>query len=132
MSMQLLTFLQLILIIALYLLVIVMVPAAVFHSKFEDHPFYVRYTAYACIGNFYVMNLVFVLQLFHVSNRATLILGLVIPALLGIAAFHWQDWVKATLVSAGETTHNVIVNTMGIRLFFARIFQNVGQGLLAT
>lgn len=131
MSMQLLTLLQLLLIIALYLFVIVLIPAAVFHSKFEDHPFYVRYTAYACIGNFYVMNLVFVLQLLHVSNRVTLILGIAIPALLGIAAFHWQDWVKSTLVTAGETTHNVIVNTMGIRLFLARIFQNLGQALMA-
>ena len=132
MSMQLLTFLQLIEIIALYLGVIVLVPAAVFHSKFEDHPFYVRYTAYACIGNFYVMNLVFFLQLFGISNRTTLVLGVVIPALLGIAAFHWQDWVKASLVTAGEATHNVIVSTMGFRLFFARIFQNLGQALLRT
>ena len=50
MSMELLTFLQLIYVIALYLGVVVLIPAAVFHGKFEDHPFYVRYTAYTCIG----------------------------------------------------------------------------------
>ncbi len=129
MSMELLTLLQLIYVIAIYLGVVVLIPAAVFHGKLEDHPFYVRYTAYACIGNFYLMNLVLVLQLLHISNRTTLILGVVIPALLGIAAFHWQDWVKASLVSAGETTHNVIVNTMGVRLFVVRIFQNLGKSV---
>ena len=123
------TFIQLITIIALYLGVVVLIPAAVFHKKFENHPFYVRYTAYTCIGNFYVINLVFVLQLLKISNRATLILGIVLPALIGIAAYHWQDWVKASLVSAGETTHNVMVNTMGFRLFFSRIFQLAWQAL---
>jgi len=132
MSMQLLTFLQLICVIAIYLGVVVLIPAAVFHGKFEDHPFYVRYTAYTCIGNFYLINLVFLLQLLHVSNRATLILGVVIPALVAIAVFHWQDWVKASLMTAGETTKNVIGNTMGFRLFFARIFQNLGQAVLKT
>ena len=132
MSMELLTLLQLISVIAIYLGVIVLIPAAVFHGKFEDHPFYVRYTAYTCIGNFYVMNLVLFLQLFHISNKVTLILGVVIPALLGIAAFHWQDWVKASLVTAGETTHNVIVNTMGMRLFLTRISQNLGQATMNT
>lgn len=130
MSMQLLTFLQLISVIAIYLGVVVLIPAAVFHGKFEDHPFYVRYTAYTCIGNFYLINLVFLLQLLHISNKATLILGVVIPALIAISVFHWQDWVKASLVSAGESTRNVIVNTMGFRLFFARIFQNLGQATL--
>ncbi len=129
MSMELLTFLQLIYVIALYLGVVVLIPAAVFHGKFEDHPFYVRYTAYTCIGNFYLMNLVFLLQLFKISNRVTLILGVVLPALIGIAAFHWQEWVKASLISAGETTHNVLVSTMGFRLFFSRIFQNLWQAI---
>ncbi|MBP5282097.1 MAG: amino acid ABC transporter permease, partial [Lachnospiraceae bacterium] len=127
MSMELLTFLQLLYIIVIYLGVVVLIPAAVFHGKFEDHPFYVRYTAYTCIGNFYLMNLVFLLQLLHISNRVTLILGVVIPALIAVAVYHWRDWVKASLVQAGETTHNVIVNTMGMRLFFNRIFQNLGQ-----
>lgn len=132
MSMQLLTLLQLLYILVLYVGVVILIPAAVFHSKFEDRPFYVRYTAYTCIGNFFLMNLVFVLQLLKISNRVTLILGVIIPALLGIAAFHWQEWVKATLVTAGETTHNVMVNTMGFRLFFVRIFQNLGQAFTTT
>lgn len=132
MSMELLTFLQLIYIIAIYLGVVVLIPAAVFHGKFEDHPFYVRYTAYTCIGNFYLMNLVFLLQLLHISSRATLILGVVLPALIAIAVYHWQDWVKTSLVQAGETTHNIIVNTMGVKLFFTRISQNLGQAILNT
>ena len=52
MSMQLLTLLQLIIIIALYLGVVVLIPAAVFHKKFENHPFYVRYTAYTSLAIF--------------------------------------------------------------------------------
>lgn len=127
MSMEFLTLIQLLYVSLLYVIVYILVPAAVFHRKFEDKPLYVRVMAYITIGNFYVMNLVYVLQLMHISSRATLIVGYVIPTLLAIAVFNWQEWVKASLVNAGETTHNVMVNTMGIRLFFTRIFQNFWQ-----
>ena len=32
------------------------------------------------VGNFYLMNLVFLLQLLHISNRWTLLFGTIIPA----------------------------------------------------
>lgn len=127
MSMEFLTLIQLLYVSLLYIIVYILVPAAVFHRKFEGRPLYVRVMAYLTIGNFYVMNLVYLLQLLHISNRATLILGYLIPVLLAIAVFNWQEWVKASLVNAGETTHNVMVNTMGIRLLFIRLFQNFWQ-----
>lgn len=129
MLMEVLTLLQLLAIALLYIFVFILAPAAVFHRKFEDRPVFVRFMAYLTIGNFYVMNLVYLLQLFHIANRITLILGYLIPMLLVIAVMNWQEWVKTSLVTAGETTHNVMVNTMGIRLFFTRVFQLSWQAI---
>lgn len=132
MSMQLLTLFQLLGVAILYVAVFILLPALTFHRIFEGRPVFVRFTAYLTIGNFYVINLVFLLQLLHISNRTTLILGVVIPMLIVIAAMNWQEWVKASLVTAGETTHNVMVNTMGFRLLFTRIFQNIWQAIVNT
>ena len=127
MVMEVLTLLQLLYIALLYAVVFILIPSAVFHRLFENRPLFVRFMAYVTIGNFYVMNLVYLLQLLHISNRVTLIIGYVVPLLLVVAVMNWREWVKATIVNAGETTHNVIVNTMGFRLLFVRIFQNFGK-----
>lgn len=132
MSMQLLTLLQLLGVAILYILVFLGLPALTFHRKLEDRPVFVRFMAYLTIGNFYVMNLVFLLQLLHISNRVTLILGVALPMLITIAVMNWKEWVKASLVTAGETTHNVMVNTMGFRLLFTRIFQAFWQAVCNT
>lgn len=47
----------------------------------------VRFMAYFLTGNFYCMNLVMLLQLLHISHRATLIIGTLAP-FLAVAAKH--------------------------------------------
>lgn len=132
MSMQFLTLLQLVGVAILYIGIFIILPGLTFRGKFAGRPVFVRFMAYLSIGNFYVMNLVFFLQLFSISNRTTLILGVLIPMLIAIAVMNWQEWVKASLVTAGETTHNVMVSTMGFRLLFTRIFQNFWQAVVST
>lgn len=81
MSMETLTILQLTGMFCAYLLVTVGLPAFVFGGKLHGHSAPERFMLYFMTGNFYIMNLVFVLQLLKISHPATLILGTLIPAL---------------------------------------------------
>ncbi|MGN0141129.1 MAG: amino acid ABC transporter permease, partial [Roseburia sp.] len=79
MPMQLLTILQFAGILGAYGLLVIGLPALVFYKKFQKERFCVRFLIYLTIGNFYVINLVFLLQLLHISNRVTLLAGTVLP-----------------------------------------------------
>ena len=74
MSMSTLTILQIIQMFAAYTIMTVLLPAAIFHKKLAGIKLTVRFMIYITIGNFYIMNLVFLLQLLHISNRYTLLL----------------------------------------------------------
>ena len=82
MSMVTLTILQLAGIFCAYLFVTVGIPAFVFGRKLRGRSAAERFLLYFMTGNFYVMNLVFVLQLLKISYPITLILGTLIPAVV--------------------------------------------------
>lgn len=125
MSMQILTVLQFIYMLAAYMGVIVILPAIVFYPFFEGRPTAVKLISYLTIGNFYVMNLVFVLELLHISNRFTLIAGVAVPACAAIGYIHWNSWAKNALTFAGEATYGMMLKTMGVRLLLSKLFQSV-------
>ena len=129
MSMHVLTVFQISYITILYLLVIIGVPAIAFGRFFKKYPFAVRFMAYLAIGNFYVINVVFALQILHICNRYTLALGFIIPMLVATARLNWKYWFRESLMSAGEATHNVMVSTMGVRLLITRVFGLLGKAL---
>ncbi len=80
MSMNMLTFLQMTGIFCAYLLVTLGLPAFVLERKLKpEHSLTERFLIYFMIGNFYVMNLVFILQLLKLSNFFTLIMGTLVP-----------------------------------------------------
>ncbi len=81
MSMQVLTGLQTAGIFGAYLLTSVGLPAFVFGGRLKGHRRLERFVLYFTIGNFYMMNLVFLLQLLKISCPATLILFTAAPAL---------------------------------------------------
>ena len=75
MSMTVLTLWQLTGIFCAYLFVTVGLPAFVFGKKLRGHRAPERFMLYFMTGNFFVMNLVFALQLLKISYPVTLILG---------------------------------------------------------
>lgn len=81
MSMTMLTILQMTGIFALYSVITVGIPALFFHGKVRDRRALERFMVYFTIGNFYIMHIVFALELMHIANRITLI-----TAAVGIAA----------------------------------------------
>ncbi len=127
MSMQLLTIMQFAGVFGIYVFLAVLLPALVFYRKFKQEPFYARFMVYITFGNFYIMNLVFAVQLLHISNRFTLILGTVIFFLLAIRKVYrirplnsFKNMLKSLV--------RVLKGTMGLRLLIKRIlwyFNNI-------
>lgn len=82
MPMQVLTLLQTAAVFGAYLFVSVGLPAFVFGRKLTEHRMLERFLLYFMIGNFYIINLVYLLQLLKISYPVTLALGTYVPALL--------------------------------------------------
>lgn len=124
MSMQIMTVLQFTGILAAYLLLIFLLPALIFYKKFRKQRFCVRVLIYFTIGNFYVMNLVFWLQIFHISNRITLTLGTIIPVILGVIRTYRLSPVEGgkNLLDYGA---KLLEGTVGIKLLFYDIKENL-------
>ncbi len=88
MSMTMLTVLQIIWVSAAYLSVTLLLPWMFLHKKLDGFATVpIRFMIYFTAGNFYVMNLVFLLQLLHLSFCLTLILGTLAPF---IAEMLWK------------------------------------------
>lgn len=120
MSMQLLTIMQFAGVFGIYLFLAVLLPALVFYRKFQKEPFYTRFMVYITFGNFYIMNLVFAVQLLHISNRFMLISGTVIFFLLAIRKVYrikplnsFKNMLKSIV--------RLLKGTMGLRLLIKRI-----------
>lgn len=120
MSMQLLTIMQFIGVFGIYAFLTVVFPSLVFYRKFKSEPFHVRFLIYITFGNFYVMNLVFLLQILHISNRYTLIVGTVVPAIAAIIRFYRLKPVKG-INNFLQYIVGLLKGTIGIRLLLRRI-----------
>lgn len=135
MPFKLLTLLQLVQILSLYLLVTVCLPAWVFHKKLSSFSLSARLLFYYVIGNFFVINLVFLLQLLHISHRVTLTLGTAAAAgMLGIR----NNGLKpgTVLLQQWRDLELVLFGRMGYRTLFLKIRKSIckymSRGLLAV
>ena len=126
MSMQMLTILQFIAVLAAYLGMTVLLPAFVFYRKVSGERFCVRFMIYLVIGNVYLMNMVMVLQLLHISNRFTLALGTVLPVLWAVARVH-NVTIKDGILGAARAVNSFLTGTMGGRLLFSKILRFTGK-----
>ncbi len=81
MTMQFYYVLQLIGVVCAYFGVTVLMPGIVLHKVLREKPFMERMLFYFLVGNYAIMNVVFVLQIFHISNRYTLICATLFPFL---------------------------------------------------
>jgi len=128
MSMQTLTIIQFISILAIYTGLTILLPAFVFHTKLRGERFCVRFLIYLSIGNFYLMNLVFLLQLMHISCGFTLFLGTVFPVAWAKARVH-----GTTLEEVFQNTSKAIVRflggTVGLRLLLNKNLRRTGKVL---
>jgi len=131
MSMKMLTLLQLTGISCAWLLVTLGLPAFVFERRLRsEHRLTERIMFYFMIGNFYLMNLVFVLQLLKISYLVTLILGTLVPTVWG------RIWVNKIPVKsiAGDlarTLRRVSEGLMGGKTLLSHLFGAAKKKLAA-
>lgn len=129
MSMKMLTILQIAGILALYLGVSVALPGIVLHRKFRGTRLSARLMAYFMCGNFYMINLVFLLQLLHISYGPTLILGTLVP--LGAAAVcRFRENFSVSIERGTRRLRLILEGETGIRTQLYRSGKRLSSGLL--
>lgn len=120
MSMTVLTVFQIIGVMAAYLSVALVLPWILLRKRLRCFRLAARFMAYFMAGNFYIMNLVFLLQLLRLSCRLTLVLGTLVPFLAVLFIKH-----KGTFAAAAERQSRrmriVFEGQMGRRTLMLRI-----------
>lgn len=127
MSMSYLAALQCIEAFLAYVSVVVLLPAIVFKKRFKHLNLMQRFMAYFTIGNFYIMNLVFALELLKISNRFTLLAGTVLPAAFAYARIHGFR-LKEKAKGWSEDFHRLLTGMLGGRTVLYRILSFFGRG----
>lgn len=79
MSMNVITAFQLLGFFCAYFVVTVLIPHFVLGKSLRIRSRYEKFMIYSVFGNFYVINLVFILQLLHISNTFTLLFFTILP-----------------------------------------------------
>lgn len=124
MSMETLNVMQFIQLFVGYLAFTVGLPALVFYRKTKRFSGATRFLIYFTIGNFYVINLVQVLELLHISYRFTLCLFTFGPAvLLMIKIYHIPviSYVKKIL----EDCQHYILRELGFKMFLLHRWKEI-------
>ena len=124
MSMETLNVIQFIQLFVGYIGFTAGLPALVFYRKVKRFPASVRFLIYFTIGNFYVINLVQVLELLHISYRITLFLFTFVPAVVLIVnIYHIPviSYVKKVL----EECRHYILRELGFKSFIRHRWQEV-------
>ena len=98
MSMKVFMIIKFIEIFCAYLGMTTVLPFFVMRTRLKKQRMTEKLLMSFLVGNFYLMNLVFLLQLLHISNRWTLLLGTIIPAL--------AVWIRLNHVHVLEKTGN--------------------------
>lgn len=115
-----LTILQTIGVAAAYLAVTLVLPWVLLRGRLKSFRLPARFMTYFMIGNFYCMNLVYLLQLLHISSRLTLILGTLAP-FIGVAAVQWKKSFGARLGRCLERLRMVSEGQLGRRTLLLRL-----------
>lgn len=124
MSMQTYYMFQLILLFCVYFGVIIGLPYLALHRKMDDRRIADQIMFYFLVGNFYLMSLVFFLELLHISNRVTLILGTIVPFfVLAVVVNRWK--VGQFLLDLFRDSQMLLGKRLGKKTFFYRGFDKV-------
>lgn len=132
MSMKLLTILQIAGILAAYLSVTMVAPWILLRKRLADLKLSVRWMAYFLCGNFYIINMVTLLQLMHISYRPTLIIGTLIP-FVAAAVIRWRKKFTLALEQGTRRLRLISEGELGLKtqLYWIREkLQEISSGLL--
>ncbi|MDO5150040.1 MAG: hypothetical protein Q4D76_11675 [Oscillospiraceae bacterium] len=99
-------------------------PALVFYRKIKKFPAAERFLIYYIIGNFYVINLVQILELLHISYKITLFLFTFVPAFLSIVKIYHIPVISYVKKVSGECRH-YILKELGFKSFLRHRWQEI-------
>lgn len=107
---------QSLVIMALYSFVVLVVPSAVLGKRLSNRRLYERFMIYVVFGNFYIINVVFILQLLHISNVFTIVMLYSCPILYAKIRPHWEEfceWMRGML----QVFDRLLRGTIGPRTY---------------
>lgn len=122
MSMRVLSVMQFTEMFIAYSIVTLLIPCVLLKERLKDFSYSERITVYFLAGNFYCINLVFLLEFLHISCRATLILGSLIPLLVhGYKRRKGFDDVKNEFAELLCRFKSLLSGTYGIKTLLADV-----------
>ena len=124
MSMETLNVIQFIQLFSGYIGFTVGLPALVFYRKAKRFPASVRFLIYFTAGNFYVINLVQILELLHISYRITLAVFTFVPAFLVSVKIYHIPVTSYMKKLAGECRH-YILQELGFKSFMRNRWKEI-------
>ncbi len=125
MSMSTLTILQVTIVFMIYIGLTCCLPFWLLNRKLRGFRLCVKLMLSYLFGNFYIINLVFALQLLHISNPVTLILGVLIPFFWVKAKFenwHVLEFLRMMRTELGK----VLRRELGLKSLLFRVFSWIG------
>ena len=128
MSMRVLSVIQFMEMLIAYCIVTLLIPCILLKEKLRMFSFSERITGYFLAGNFYCMNLVFLLEFLHISCRVTLIMGSVIPLLVrGYKKRKSFDCVKKEFLELLQKFRSLLRGTYGVKTLFADLIDRISD-----
>lgn len=107
------------LIMAEYAFLVLFVPSVVMKKRLSNQRMYERFMIYVVFGNFYIINIVFILQLMHISNMFTLLLFYTGPVLYVLIKPHSKELCRF-FYRAVDTTDRLVKGSLGKRTFLKK------------
>ena len=106
-----------------YLFITAALPGFLFRRKLQGRRLAQKFMICFMLGNFYIMNLVYILQLLHLSYRITLILGTVLPVVIGKIKMD-RIPIRAMWMTGLDNARRLSIHTMGPKQLWARFYDN--------
>ena len=119
---------QLVAVCASYFFMTLVIPAILFSGKLQHFRLTVRFMVYQVFGNFFMINLVYVLALLHIANRVTLRIFSILLVVVLYFAIHRKN-IRQSTENIVETTHRVLVGVIGYRTFLHTGWMKVVQAV---
>lgn len=131
MSMVQLTIVQCLLAFFLYTGLTVALPALVLYPKVAHCRAVTRFFVYFSAGNFYIMNLVYLLELLHISYWWTLVPCTVIPAAVLYVRLHGVPF-RAKVAEGNEQVNRLLRGSYGRKNWLRKGLLRAGRGVAAS
>lgn len=114
MSMEVRTILELIQVFTVYTASVFLAPYFVFYAYLKDKDLSEKFTLCMIIGNFYIINIVFLIFLLHIPGKFTLYLFIILPALIAWRQVNRPD-IKGSLILIYNSISRLFLGEAKIR-----------------